>query len=77
MPIKKSFLKITGKFVQLPWSKWYGVEVCPDWIKTKNGKLIPPDKLDLLIWKAGVYDRGGDPAHVNDDLEVYYQHEWE
>jgi hypothetical protein len=72
---KKQF---DGQFFHPPWRKWGNAGISPDYIKTINGKLIPIESLDLLIWKAGVYDRG-DEYHrkPNEDLGVLYSYEWE
>lgn len=71
-------LKYEGEFVSPPWRKWGNAAISPDFIRTPNGKLIPIDQLDLMIWKAGVYDRGTDyHQKPNQDIGVLYFGEWE
>jgi len=46
-----------GKFIELPWLKWEGIKISPEGILTLRDLLILPKDLDLMHWKAGVYNR--------------------
>jgi len=51
-------MKFDGKWVGLPWQKFRNVQVSPEGIRTFGGRVIDPQVLDLLVWKAAFYDRG-------------------
>ena len=42
-------LKFNGKEIELPWSGWGGVKLCPEGLITRRG-LIKIDQLELAQW---------------------------
>lgn len=59
-------MKFDGRHILLPWERWHDVRISPDDITTSGGRIIDPQQLDLLLWKAAFYDRG---RRVDFDLQ--------
>lgn len=53
-------MKFSGQHLILPWNKWDGILISPDEIIISESRKIEVDKLSLIWWKAGVYDRFND-----------------